>query len=104
MYPRTFYVYIMASASGVPYTGVSNHVFGRAAMHRMKWDEGFTKKYNVNRLVYYECFAYVYDAIRREKQIKKFRREKKIALIESQNPKWVDLAEAWSAAGNTVRV
>ena len=103
MYGRTYYVYIMASASGVLYTGVTNHVFERAATHRLKRNEGFTKKYNVNRLAYFEMFGYVYNAIRREKQIKRFRREKKVALIESQNPKWADLAEAWFAAVNSVR-
>ena len=94
---RVYYVYIMASASGVLYTGVTNHVFGRAATHRAKIVEGFTSKYNVTRLVYYEAFQYVYAAIRREKQIKKFRREKKIALIEAMNPKWTDLFEEYMA-------
>ncbi|MFI5110972.1 MAG: hypothetical protein ACHP9S_02755 [Terriglobales bacterium] len=57
--------------------------------------EGFTKKYNVNRLVYYETFKYVGNAINRETEIKKWRREKKVALIEKDNPTWEDLSEPW---------
>jgi putative endonuclease len=79
------------------YTGVTDHVFGRAGTHRAKTEERFTKKYNVTRLVYYEAFRDVYAAIRREKQIKRFRREKKVALIESSNPGWADLLEEYPA-------
>lgn len=61
----------------------------------MDSNEGFTKKYKVHRLVYYETFGYVLNAIRREKQLKGWRREKKIALIEKTNPRWQDLSEHW---------
>lgn len=61
----------------------------------MDSNEGFTKKYKVHRLVYYETFGYVLNAIRREKQLKGWRHEKKIALIEKTNPRWQDLSEHW---------
>jgi putative endonuclease len=65
--------------------------------HKTGTFEGFASKYHCNRLVYYESFDDVYKAIAREKQLKGWRRSKKIALIESQNPRWTDLAEKWGA-------
>jgi len=89
---KRYYVYIMASLSGTLYTGVTNSVCRRSQEH--KWSEGssFTTKYEVNRLVYYEVFRYVNNAISREKKIKGWRRSRKVTLIESQNPGWRDLS------------
>jgi putative endonuclease len=87
------FVYILASKSGVLYTGVTSNLDLRIVEHRLKLTEGFTKKYSVTRLVYYERFGDIRQAIAREKQIKGWLRAKKIALIESANPKWKDLAE-----------
>jgi putative endonuclease len=95
---RTYYVYILASASGVLYTGITNNIHRRTAQHRMKQLPGFTAKYNVTRLVHYESFADVGLAIAREKEIKAWRRSKRVALIESTNPKWKDLAADWFPA------
>jgi len=92
---RTYYVYILSSLSGTLYTGITNSIFNRVIQHRNKETPGFTSKYDVNRLVYYETFSYVLNAIAREKQIKGWTRKKKIALIESMNPKWEDLAKGW---------
>jgi putative endonuclease len=83
----------MASHSRVLYTGVTNNLCRRAYEHRHKIVEGFTKRYNVSRLVYYEETNDVNAAIAREKQVKRWRREKKIVLIESVNPAWLDLYE-----------
>ena len=67
----------------------------RVLQHKTAETEGFARKYHVNRLVYYEVFRYVNNAIAREKEIKGWRREKKVALIESANPLWDDLAADW---------
>ena len=90
-----YYVYIMSSATGTLYTGVTNNLERRVFQHKNKLMEGFTKKYNVNRLVYVEVFNDIRDAIGREKQIKGWRRSKKIELINSQNRNWKDLSEDW---------
>jgi putative endonuclease len=87
-----FYVYIVASLSGTLYVGMSRDLDRRITEHKLGEIEGFTKKYGVNRLVYFERFQYVRNAIAREKQIKSWRREKKVALIEEMNPSWKDLA------------
>jgi putative endonuclease len=89
------YVYILASKSGVLYTGVTNHLTRRTIEHRQKRVEGFTKKYNVTRMVYWERYAEIGAPIAREKQIKGWLRSKKVALIESTNPGWIDLAEGY---------
>ncbi len=67
----------------------------RVLQHKSGETDGFTKKYSINRLVYYESFRYVNRAIARETEIKKWRREKKVALIEADNPTWEDLAADW---------
>lgn len=90
-----YYVYIMASVSRVLYIGVTNGLERRVFEHQHKLVAGFTSKYNVTRLVYYEDFGDIRDAIAREKQLKGWRREKKITLIESLNPKWRDLSADW---------
>jgi putative endonuclease len=82
----------MASRAGVLYTGVTNDLNRRISEHKERQISGFSKRYKVNRLVYYESMNDVKDAIAREKQIKRWRREKKEHLIESINPEWNDLA------------
>src|SRR6266436_3017128 len=88
-----YHVYILASASGVLYTGITNFLERRVRQHKAKLVDGFTKQYDVTRLVYYEPHGQPKSAIRREKQIKSWRREKKLALIRSMNPKFRDLSE-----------
>jgi putative endonuclease len=88
-------VYIMASASRVLYTGVTNDLHRRVWEHKQKRIDGFTKRYNITRLVYYEETSDICAAIEREKQIKGLLRAKKVALIESVNPGWSDLSEGW---------
>jgi putative endonuclease len=92
---KQFYVYILASRSRVLYTGMTSDLKRRVYEHTHKLTPGFTSRYNVNRLVYYEVTADVKAAIAREKQIKGWLREKKIALIESVNPAWSDLSVQW---------
>lgn len=89
---KTFYVYIMASHSRVLYTGATNDLCRRVHQHKHKLIEGFTSKYNVNMLVHYETTNDILSAIEREKQIKGWRSEKKVTLIETTNPQWVDLS------------
>ena len=86
-------VYILASKSGVLYTGVTSRLDRRIIVHKLKLIDGFSKKYNVTRLVYYEPFGDIRDAIAREKQIKGWRRARKLALIQSANPSWRDLSD-----------
>jgi putative endonuclease len=93
---KQYYVYIMANVSRTLYTGVTNNLECRVYEHKEKTAPGFTSTYNINRLVYYEDFGDIRDAIAREKQIKGWLRAKKIALIESVNPKWRDLSEEWT--------
>jgi putative endonuclease len=88
-----FHVYMMASESGVLYLGVTNSLERRVMEHKQKTVEGFSSKYKTSKLVYFELFADIRNAIGREKQIKRWRREKKIALIERINPTWRDLSE-----------
>ena len=73
------------------YVGVTNELIKRVWQHRQGTHDGFTKKYHVNRLVYYESFERIEDAIKREKRLKRWRREWKIELIEKENPEWRDL-------------
>ena len=88
-----FYVYILANKrNGTLYTGVTNSLFTRGFQHQLKINpDSFTAKYNINRLVYYESYRYIKQAIQREKQIKKWNRSWKIELIEKDNPAWRDL-------------
>lgn len=90
-----YYVYIMTNRSKTLYTGVTNDLMRRVYEHKNKMIDGFTKKYNIINLVYYEETNDIQTAIAREKQIKGWLRGKKIALIESVNPKWNDLSEGW---------
>jgi putative endonuclease len=90
-----YYIYIMASPTGTLYTGVTNDLKRRVYQHKHMLIEGFTKKYNVTRLVFYEEADDVNTAIAREKEIKGWVRRKKLALIKARNPKWQDLSEEW---------
>ena len=92
---RHFYVYILASKSRVLYVGITNDIRRRVWEHKHNEFPGFTSKYKVHRLVYYETFKYVGNAIAREKSIKGWLRSRKIALIESGNATWEDLSEGW---------
>jgi putative endonuclease len=92
---KRYYVYIMSSRSLTLYVGVTNSIYHRALQHKSGEVEGFTKRYRINRLVCYETFKYVGNAIAREKEIKGWSRAKKLALIKSMNPTWQDLAEGW---------
>jgi putative endonuclease len=95
---RRYYVYIMASKSRVIYVGMTGFLMARVLRHRAGEGGAFTRKYRVNRLVYYHSFQNVGDAIARETEIKKWRREKKVALIRAENPTWEDLAAGWGEA------
>jgi putative endonuclease len=87
-----YYIYLLTNKySTVLYKGVTNDLGRRVDEHKSKLHEGFTKKYNVDRLVYYEVYSDINDAIDREKQIKKWSRKKKVELIKKFNPSWKDL-------------
>jgi len=91
-----FYVYMLQSASRrAIYIGVTNNLRHRVFQHKTHQSEGFTDDYNATRLVYFQKFDSVGKAIAREKQLKRWRREKKMWLIERMNPKWRDLAADW---------
>jgi putative endonuclease len=91
---KTFFVYIMASKkNGTLYIGMTNNLIRRVYEHKNNMNEGFTKKYSVHRLVYYEPITDVNAAIKREKQMKKWKRQWKIELIEKENSNWDDLYE-----------
>jgi putative endonuclease len=92
---KRYFVYIMANRSRTLYTGVTNNLTRRVLEHKRKLIPGFTSKYNICRLVHFELFGDIREAIRREKQIKGWVRRKKIALIESTNRDWKDLSEGW---------
>jgi putative endonuclease len=102
-----FWVYMVASQTGTLYIGMTNNIERRVSEHKSGEFEGFAREYGCNRLVYYESFNEVQKAIYREKQLKGWVRRKKIALIESMNPRWADLAERWGAemvfAGESIK-
>jgi putative endonuclease len=89
------YVYILTSDNNILYIGVTRNLEGRVYQHKTKQYEGFTKKYNIHRLIYYEEFTYRYEAIMREKQLKKWSRKKKLALIRMINPKFEEISKGW---------
>ena len=92
-----YFVYILSNwDDSVLYIGVTSNLTRRLYEHRNGLVEGFTKKYNVYKLVYYELTNDVYSAISREKQLKKWSRCKKNTLVSTMNPKWKDLSESWS--------
>ncbi len=92
---KTYYVYLLASKSRRLYVGVTNNLERRLYEHKHKLVDGFTKSYQIDRLVFFESTHDVRVALEREKEIKKWRREKKIALIETMNPVWTDLSAVW---------
>ncbi|MBW1703793.1 MAG: GIY-YIG nuclease family protein [Deltaproteobacteria bacterium] len=96
MIDRIYYVYFITNWNNkVMYVGVTNNLERRIYEHRNKLVKGFTKKYNINKLVYFEETQDVTSAINREKEIKKWRREKKDQLVNSMNPTWKDLSSGW---------
>ena len=92
---KTFYVYIMGSKSGTLYVGMTSDIKKRVYEHKNHLMPGFTDKYNIDRLLYVETTGDASSAINREKQIKVWKREKKVALIDSINSAWNDLSEDW---------
>lgn len=96
MKTHIYYVYIMANKNNtVLYIGFTNNIIRRTKEHKDRINKGFTYRYNVDKLVYYEVFGYVNDAILREKRLKKWNRDWKIQLIEENNPNWDDLSLDW---------
>ena len=94
-YDHHYYVYLVASRTRILYCGVTNNIGRRVAEHRERSIPGFSAKYLCERLVWYEQYQYINNAIDREKQIKRWNRAKKLWLIEQMNPTWVDLSESW---------
>ena len=92
---KLYYVYIVASKSRAIYVGMNAFLMARVLSHRAGEGSEFTRRYSIHRLVYYEVFHSVGSAIARETEIKKWRREKKVALIAQKNPTWEDLAAEW---------
>jgi putative endonuclease len=92
---KTYYVYIMSNNTRTLYMGVTNNLERRVFQHKHKLFPGFTCRYNINHLVYYETFGDIHAAIQREKQIKGWLRAKKVALIVGVNPAWRDLSQGW---------
>ena len=91
-----YYVYILTNkANTVLYVGVTNDLVSRVSQHKQKLFKGFSAKYNCNKLVHYEDFQWIQDAIAREKQLKAGSRQKKIELIIGNNPLWNDLSDGW---------
>jgi len=98
---KSYYVYLMTNRwKNVPYTGVTNSLERRVWEHKNGVCQGFTKQYNCDRLVYFEEFGEIDQAIDREKQIKGWSRAKKDALVARQNPEWTDLAADWYSSGD----
>jgi putative endonuclease len=96
-FAHKYWAYIVASRTGTLYTGMTGDLFVRIMQHKAGEFEGFAKTHGCKRLVYFESFDNVHVAINREKQIKSWRRQKKITLIEKTNPRWQDLAEHWGS-------
>ena len=92
---REYYAYIMTNRSGTLYIGVTNDLERRVFEHKQKLVPGFTSQYNIGRLIYYEATSDVHAAIAREKVLKGWTRKKKLDLVRSMNPKFLDLAEGW---------
>lgn len=92
---KTYYVYIMTNQSRTVYVGLTNNIQRRVREHKDGLIEGFSNRYNIDTLVYVESFGDVYSAIAREKQLKRWRREKKLRLIAQENSDWRDLSDGW---------
>lgn len=94
---QQYYTYIITNKKdGVLYIGVTNNIERRITEHKRGSTKGFSKRYNLDKLVYFETHQYINDAIKREKNMKKWKREWKIKLIEKNNPNWEDLAKDWN--------
>ena len=100
---KRYYVYILTNRAGTLYIGVTNNLFRRVYEHKNKLSGGFTKKYKIDRLIYFEEYQDVHAAIVREKQLKSWRRQKKLELIRSKNSQFNDLAENWYEEENYKR-
>jgi putative endonuclease len=92
---RSYCVYIVGSISGTLYIGMTGNLHKRAFEHKFHRIAGFSDDYDIERLLYWESYDEVHQAINREKQLKGWRREKKVVLIESMNPQWLDLSKDW---------
>ena len=92
---KSYYVYILTNRTRTLYTGVTNNLERRVYEHKHKLIPGFTSKYNIDQLVYYEETNSIHVAIEREKEIKSWFRHRKVELIESKNPNWRDLSADW---------
>jgi putative endonuclease len=107
MKEHQYFVYIVGSRTGTLYIGMTNSIYRRTLQHKGGEIEGFACKYHCDRLVYCESFDDVHKAIGREKQLKGWRRAKKVALIETKNLRWQDLAETWGVqmafAGQSIK-
>ena len=90
-----YYVYILSNQHGMLYTGITNDLERRVREHKSSKSPGFTQKYNINRLIYFEEFQSRVEAIAAEKRVKGWTRKKKLDLIRTQNPKFADLTEDW---------
>jgi putative endonuclease len=95
MHSGSYFTYIMASRSHTLYIGVTGDLHKRVFEHKWKEHDGFTARYNCDRLVWFESYQDISKAIAREKQLKGWRREKKIALIEKVNPAWAEFSREW---------
>ena len=92
---KTYFIYILSSHRGTLYIGVTNDLWSRILTHKRKGLPGFTNRYDICRLIYFEVFNEIEDAIAREKEIKGWKRKRKLALIRTMNPKFEDLAGDW---------
>lgn len=88
---KSYYVYVLTNKSGTLYIGITSNLIKRLWEHKNKVVKGFTEKYNINKLIYYEVYQDVYQAVLREKQLKNWNRSKKLSLIRGTNPKFEEL-------------
>jgi len=95
MKQKEYYVYIMTNRSKTLYTGVTNNILLRVLQHKFGVNKGFTSKYRIDKLVFFESIGSIYDALKREKQLKNWHKDWKINLIESVNRNWDDLSAGW---------
>ena len=96
---RYYYVYILANGSRRLYVGVTNSLLRRVGEHKHGTAPAFTRRNNINRLVYFEQLSSIRAAIAREKQLKRWTRGRKLRLVEGMNPDWLDLSEGWYESG-----
>ena len=104
MRDHNYFAYIVASKSRTIYIGVTNNLLKRITQHKLKTYPGFSSTYNCDRLVWFERFEYVNNAIHRETELKGWRRSRKLALIETANPTWEDLSASWFPISSQTRI